>query len=164
MKLICLTLFVALVGNAFAEEKLPQSIVGLLQVDTFRALTKNGERPSQDEMNRVVREASALLHLNPGVLAEFEALKEEESGGSAPISAVALQEVMNDYESLTEGRAVPTLISFYIAKSKVGVLSQRQRVLCYVMIKTAMRQIPATQEKNKQSNKPHASDGENHPN
>jgi hypothetical protein len=147
MKLIRLIFIVVLAGNASADEELPESIQGLLLVDVHQALTKNGERPPQNDIDSAIREASTLLHFNPGALKEFEALMEQESGGSAPISAVTLQEVINDYELLVEGRAVPTLISSYIARSKVGVLSQRQRVLCYVMIKSAMRHIRATQEK-----------------
>jgi hypothetical protein len=147
MKLIRLILVVVLAANANADEELPGPIQGLLLVDAYRALTKNGERPSQNDVDSAIREASTLLHFNPGALKEFEALMEQESGGSGPISAVTLQEVINDYELLVGGRAVPTLISSYIARSKVETLSQRQRVLCYVMIKSAMRHIRATQEK-----------------
>jgi len=85
-------------------------------------------------MREVATLPDNVLDLNPGALAEYES-------GELAISAVALQQEMKDFQSLAGDRAVPTLIAFYITKSKAEILSPRQRILCYVMIKSAMRHI-----------------------
>ena len=96
-------------------------------------------------MDEALRKALILVHFNPGTLAEYEALTQNESDGSA-ISATALQEAISDYEIIGNGKVVPTIISVYIAKSKVEVLSPRQRVLCYLMIKSSTRQLQKNQK------------------
>lgn len=143
MKLVRILLLVAFAGTAFAVAELPKSLADQLRKDVTQALTKNGEQPSKSDVDDAMREASTsadkVLHFNPGALAEYES-------GESSISAVALQEVVNDFEFLAGDMAVPKLITFYIARSKVEVLSARQRILCYVMIKSAMRHIRAAQE------------------
>lgn len=155
MKLIRLILIVAFSGTTLASADLPESpFRRFVLIDATEAAgipistqIKNGLSDSDIKKRElVIREAEPLFNLNPDSLAEFMALGQSESEGS-PISAVELQETIIDYESLTVGKTIPTLIAFYIAKSKVGGLQPRQRVVCYVMLKSSMRQIHATKAK-----------------
>ena len=145
MKLIRLILIVAFTVTGFAGADLPKSLEGLILVEMTRALKINLPISNADNEIRTaaIRETVTSISLNPGAFAEFDALPECESGKS-PISALELQEDISDYEALGGGKVVSPLISFYIAESKIKVLNQRQRYLCYVMIKSAMRQIRAT--------------------
>jgi len=157
MKLIRLIFMATFVGATFAVADLPKSLNYLISIDAARAVSPGGELRidgnrlimSDEEIkmrDAAVREALALVQLNPGAFVEFDALLDQESGKS-PISAVELQEVIADYESLAGGKAVPKLISLYVEKSKVEALSPRQRILCYVMIKSSMRQMRANMVK-----------------
>ncbi|MFC5050320.1 hypothetical protein ACFPK9_06825 [Rubritalea spongiae] len=154
-KLMQTILTVVFAGNLFAEDDSKKYFDDVLRIDSFRSLTVNGELPPQkegvfDEESRnaaalVRSEALPFIHLNPSALAEFKALGQNEAEGSS-ISAVLLQELISDFESQEQNNAIPSMLSFYIARSKVEVLSPRQRVLCYVMIKSAMRQSRAKQK------------------
>jgi hypothetical protein len=144
MKLTHLILTATFVGTAFAKAEVSESIRREILGDMTWALGMNIPVSDEDNKKREVasNEASASINLNPGALAEFEALTQFESGGSS-VSAVILQEAVSDYEALNAGTPVPPLISYYIARSQVGVLSPRQRFLAFVMIKSALRRIHA---------------------
>ena len=145
MQLISLFLTITFSTSIFAVAASPQHLEGALLVDLTRGLTQNGKRPPANDVDEALRKALILIHFNPGTLAEYEALTQNESDGSA-ISATALQEAISDYEIIGNGKVVPTIISVYIAKSKVEVLSPRQRVLCYLMIKSSTRQLQKNQK------------------
>ena len=155
MKILPLILIVTSFDITFASADFPENIKGQVFVDATMAVSPEGKiqvdadrrviigAAEQKIREDIIREASDLICLNPGVLAEFNLLTEHETGGS-PISAVILQEIITDYESAAKGKPIPALVSFYISKSKVEVLSSRKRVLCYLMIKSAMRPIKST--------------------
>ena len=145
MQLISVFLTITFSTSIFAVAASPQHLEGALLVDLTKGLTQNGKRPPANEVDEALRKALILLRFNPGTLAEYEALTQNESDGSA-ISATALQEAISDYEIIGNGKVVPTIISVYIAKSKVEVLSPRQRVLCYLMIKSSTRQLQKNQK------------------
>lgn len=162
MKLIRLMLIVVFSGTTLASADLPNSLPGRcllgdaaqavgipLSTFSFKADLSDADIKKRElamrEVELAIREVEPLFNLNPDSLAEFVALGGTESKGS-PISAIELQEAIIDYESLTVGKTIPKLIAFYIAKSKVGGLRPQQRAACYVMIKTAMRDMRATKK------------------
>ena len=142
MKTIVVLLTISFASIISVVAASPQHLEGALTVDLIAGLTQDGERPPQDKVDEALKEALSLLNFSPGALAEYEALTENESDGSA-ISATALQETIRDFEVISNGKVVPTIISLYIAKSKIAVLRPRQRVLCYMMIRTSSRQQQA---------------------
>ena len=155
MKILPLILIVTSFVITFVSADLPEILKSQVFIDATIAVSPDGKiqtgadrqviisAAEQKLREAIVREASDLIYLNPGTLAEFNLLTEHEAGGS-PISAVTLQEIIIDYESAAKGKAIPALISFYISKSKFEVLSSRQRVLCFLMIKSATRLIKST--------------------
>jgi hypothetical protein len=111
---------------------------------TFKKII-NKEDLSEEEykkVNQIISEAEPLFNLSLDSLAELSALGGPESKVTA-ISAVVLQETIIDYELLTVGKKVPTLITYYISQSKTAKLQPIQRVVCYVLIKSSMRKIQA---------------------
>lgn len=140
MKLIRSIIFVALTGIPFARAELPASLVKQLRTDMTHAMTKDGKQPSESDLDGAVRELSdKRWTLNPGALAEYEA-------GDASISAVVLQEEIKDFEAIAGTLQVPKMVTYYVSKSKVEVLSPNQRLICYLLIKSASRHVRAAAE------------------
>ena len=143
-KILPLIILAAFAGTTFAKPEMSEFIKDQLVIDMTRALGMDLPLTEENLVKRdaAIIEASALVNLNPGAFAEFDALKDDESGRSS-ISAVMLQEVMADYEVLIEGTPIPPVIAYYIASSKVKILRPRQRVLAFLMIKSAVRNFHA---------------------
>jgi hypothetical protein len=144
MKSLIHLLVVTLVCSASLVAELPGSVQGLLFSMALHALTKDGVRPPNSEAAKAVDEVSTLIQLDAATLAEFEALTDYNAGGSA-VSEVILQELIRDYLPMaaSQNQPVPVLIAYYISETKTSGLSPRERLLCYVMIKTTMRQSNA---------------------
>lgn len=144
MKSLIHLLVVTLACSASLVAELPEPIQGLLWVNADQALTKDGVKPPASAVTKAVDEASTLIQLDAATLAEFEKLTENNAEGSA-VSEVILQELIRDYLPMaaSQNKPVPVLIDYYISVTKTRGLSPRQRLLCYVMIKTAMRQSNA---------------------
>ena len=141
MKTILLVFQAILACSTFAIGDVPESLKHHLLVDMTFALGMNIP-VSEDESNRreaAIKEALALLDLNPGAMAEFEALGQDKHQETS-ISAVFLQQVIRDYESQKIESPASPLISYYIARSKVQVLSPRDRVIAFVMIMSVIKQ------------------------
>ena len=124
-----------------AIAEVPESLKNHLLVDMTSALGINLPVSEDDSIRRevAIKEALALLDLNPGALAEFEALGQDKDQRTS-ISAVFLQQVIRDYEALKIEFPVSPLISYYIARSKVHVLSPRDRIVAFVMIMSVIKQ------------------------
>ena len=130
--------------STFANADIPESIKGHVLVDMTRVLGMNTPLSEVDSSRRevAIKEALALIDLNPDAFAEFEALAQAEAKGT-PVSAIILQEIISDYEALKIEAPVSPLISYYIARSKVGALSPRDRIIAFLMIRSATRQYNA---------------------
>jgi hypothetical protein len=130
--------------STLANADIPESFKSHVLFDMTRALKMDTPVSELDSSRRevAIKEALALIDLNPNALAEFEALEQDDAKGT-PVSAIILQEIISDYEVLKIESPVSPLISYYIARSKVEVLSQRRRVIAFLLIKSATRQYNA---------------------
>jgi len=137
--LLLVLTFVSTLNLASAD--IPKPILDQIRKDVIESLGTEGKKPSKNDVDSVMSEISKqpnLFDLSPGALIEFKSKR-------SSISSVMLQEKIKDLQALVsdEDIALPSMLSFYIAKSRVEELSPQQRTISYILTKATLRHIQA---------------------
>lgn len=127
-------LFTCCLAVTISHAELPDVVVQQLRYDVRDAMTKNGQIPPvaavDETLGMVMRELNSKnypFELSPTDLVEFR--KEETSLADAEVNRV-----MIEFKKAIQNKQLPHLLAYYDQQRERGVLTPRQKILCYRLI------------------------------